>query len=191
MHREKLLDSIQAFKKSKWCSEIEQGIADRFIAFISQNKDCFLRELEQGHLTASCWLWNEDESACLFTLHKKLKKWLQLGGHADGEYCLLKVSLKEAKEESGIETIIPLSNEIFDLHIHEVPESAKEKAHLHYDVRYVLKIEKETPLTVSDESIDLKWIHLKDFENYELDDSILKMRKKILFFNSPKFDCLS
>lgn len=179
MHRKELLKSIQKFKKSKWCSQEEQNIADEFTLFIQSNEKCFLRELEKGHITGSCLLWNETETACLFTLHKKLGRWLQLGGHADEESDLLNVALKEAKEESGINEIAPITNEIFDLRIHSVPKRACEKAHLHYDVRYLLKVQNEVPFIVSSESIDLKWIELKDFERFGLDESILKMKKKL------------
>lgn len=180
MYRKQLLDSILIYKSSKWCSKEDLSIADQFIHFITNHKDCFERSCQPGHLTASCWLWNPDESACLFTFHKKLKKWLQLGGHADGHSNLLEVALKEAREESGIEEIIALSTDIFDLSIHFIPENPFENSHLHYDVRYLLKLKKETPLKMSLESLDLRWIKPIDFPQYNLDRSILKMEEKLL-----------
>lgn len=177
MHRNELLNQIHLYKKSKWCLDEDIGVANLFIQFITNNDRCFDRELGPGHLTASCWLWNSDQSAALFTLHKKLKCWLQLGGHADGHPNLLEVALKEAKEESGLDEIEVISPEIFDLSIHRIPANPKEKAHFHYDVRYLL-IAKNQSIQMSDESLDLRWIEPSQFKNYKLDDSILKMFKK-------------
>ncbi len=179
MHRKEVIEAINLYKSTKWCSEEEIFIANQFITFVKENDRCFLRELTFGHLTASCWLWNFDQSACLFTHHRKLNKWLQLGGHADGHPNLLEVAIKEAQEESGIKEIEAISPQIFDLSIHEIPARSQEKAHLHYDVRYLLKIRKEAPLIISSESLDLRWIKPEDFSVYDLDPSILKMQEKL------------
>lgn len=177
MHRNFLLQQLEEYKKKS--SLKDQATANNFLNFVRKHENCFERSLEVGHLTASSLLLNEDGSACLFTLHKKLGKWLQLGGHADGESNLLKVSIKEAQEESGILDILPISEEIFDLDIHIFPKTPQVKQHIHYDVRYLLKVLKNAPFVVSDESIDLKWISLRDFEKYKLESSILRMRDKL------------
>lgn len=181
MHRKALIESILFYKSTKWCSQQDLVIADQFIEFIKNHDRCFQRELESGHLTASCWLWNPEQDACLFTHHKKLQKWLQLGGHADGHTNLLEVAIGEAKEESGLDKITPISEHIFDLSIHSIPENPFEKAHLHFDVRYLLQAEVDEPLKISDESIDLRWVKLLDFDQYDLDASILKMLKKLTY----------
>ncbi len=184
MHRNLLLSQLNTYRTSPTLLDPEDLTITQFENFIQKNPLCFERTLEEGHLTASCWLWNKERTACLFTLHKKLKKWLQLGGHADGDSDLLQVALKEAKEESGIEALEVLSEEIFDLSIHEIPTNSKEKAHLHYDVRFLLRATTNTPFVISSESDDLKWIRLDDFNQYELDPSILRMRTKISFLLS-------
>ena len=188
MHRKKLLQLISNYQLSKCCFEEDLAIVKQFTQFILKNKTCFNRELEKGHITGSCFLLNTDFSKSLFTHHKKLNKWLQLGGHADGDYDILNVAIKEAKEESGIPLIKPLSEEIFDLDIHFIPENQKEKAHLHYDVRFLLQVEEEIPYSVSSESFDLKWISLDQFEKYNLDRSIIKMRTKFEQASSTLID---
>jgi hypothetical protein len=65
---------------------------------------------------------NHDGTKFLLTLHKKMGFWLQLGGHADGDHNLARVSMKEACEESGLQHIELLSDEIFDIGIHLIPE---------------------------------------------------------------------
>lgn len=176
MHRAALLKSLEEYKHSVEQPE-DLEIAHQFIQFVQEHSDCFERSLSIGHLTASAWVVHPTQEAFLFTHHKKLNLWLQLGGHADGDSDLLKVALKEAYEESGLKTT-PLFKEIFDLSIHEIPARKNEPAHFHYDVRYCLKALLEGPILVSEESHDVRWISLDDFENYPFDTSVLKMRDK-------------
>ena len=131
---------------------------ERMIAFINEHEDCFERSLEKGHITGSCWLLSRDESQALLLDHKKLNQWLQLGGHCDGDPDVLAVALKEAQEESGIMYIIPVSTKIFDIDIHPIPENPKEKAHYHYDVRFLLKVDSDEPAVGNRESKELRWI---------------------------------
>ncbi len=184
MHRKLLLNQLKTYRTSSSTLPSEDRTITQFENFIKNNPLCFERALEEGHLTASCWLWDKEQSACLFTLHKKLKQWLQLGGHADGDSDLLQVALKEAKEESGIEDLEVVSEEIFDISIHEIPANSKDKAHLHYDVRFLLRTTTNAPYVISSESDDLKWIKLDDFNQCDLDSSILRMHAKISFLLS-------
>jgi 8-oxo-dGTP pyrophosphatase MutT (NUDIX family) len=112
------------------------------------------------------------------THHKKIGKWLQLGGHADDEEDLLKVSQREAKEESGLNNFVILSKEIFDMHIHEVPSIGSEPKHLHYDIRFLLEANPEESIIVSDESYDVAWIELDKIQQINSEDSIIRMVKK-------------
>ncbi len=128
------------------------------LAFIKSNSYCFERTLESGHVTASCWLVNKDNSEALLTHHMKLDRWFQLGGHCDGETDVLGVAIKEAQEESGINAIEPVSSDIFDIDIHLIPENKREKAHYHYDVRFLLRVTSDEQTAVSHESKELRWI---------------------------------
>ena len=104
---------------------------------------------------------------------------MQLGGHADGEQDLLKVSQREAIEESGINNFITLSNEIFDMDIHEIPPIGSDPKHLHYDVRFLLEADpNEQNIIISKESHDVKWIHLDDVLKYNSEESIFRMVEK-------------
>lgn len=188
MHRKKLLQSIFNYQISKYCLDEDLPIVYRFIQFIKENKNCFQRELKLGHITGSAFLLNKDLSKLMLTHHRKLNKWLQLGGHADGDSDILNVALKEAKEESGIPFIKPLTEEIFDLDIHLIPKSSKEEEHLHYDVRFLLQVQEDAPYCVSSESFDLKWVLLDELENYNSEKSILKMRTKFELTSSTLID---
>ena len=90
------------------------------------------------------------------THHRKLDRWLQLGGHADGDRDLAAVALREAEEESGLVDLVVLPD-IFDLDRHWIPERGDVPGHWHYDVRYVVRATGSEDFAVSDESHALAW----------------------------------
>lgn len=139
----------------------EQEYKEIILNFLLHYPDAFERSLEVGHITASAWLINKDNTKALLTYHKKLNKWLQLGGHCDGNIDALAIAIKEAQEESGIMAIDPVQNTIFDIDVHLIPENKKEKAHYHYDIRFLLQVMNDEKVMVSNESHDLAWIDKK------------------------------
>ena len=175
MHRQGLLESLKNYTP---LDEHDQKNLEALRAFIQKNPHGFDRNSKEGHVTASAWILNPAKTAVLLTHHKKLKKWIQLGGHCDGNPDTLAVALREAKEESGIEKIVPLTEEIYDIGIHEIPEREDEPAHVHYDVRYLLQTTVCDRLHISDESIDLQWVPLKKLADFPADDSALKFIPK-------------
>lgn len=175
MHRNALLSLLEVYK-NKYPGERE--ILRSFIHFVRDNISCFERSLAKGHVTGSAWLVNRDHSKILLTHHRKLNKWLQLGGHADGESNIGAVALREAYEESGLKSIVPLSEEIFDIDIHRIPENPKEEAHFHYDVRFALEAQVCEKVTVSLESHDLSWTSILGLHEQSDETSILRMRQK-------------
>lgn len=126
--------------------------------FLEEYIDAFERSLEVGHITASAWLVNKDNSKALLMHHRKLNIWVQLGGHCDGNTDALAVALKEAQEESGIMDIQPVKTDIFDIDVHLIPENKKEKAHYHYDIRFLLQVKSDEDFVVNEESHALAWI---------------------------------
>lgn len=155
-----------------------QPAADTMQAFICSTPHCFERSHAAGHMTGSAWLLNTAGDKALLTLHHNLQRWMQTGGHADGDPDLLRVALREAEEESGISGITPISNDIFDIDIHLIPDrpARGEPAHYHYDVRYLLRAPHEQ-FTISPESDDLAWWSPADFaaRHATLDPSVLRM----------------
>ena len=128
------------------------------IAFAKAHSNCFERTLSIGHFTASSWVISKDGSKALLMHHTKLDRWFQLGGHADGDSDLLAVAIKEAREESGIEGISPVSAQIFDIDIHEIPANSRDPAHFHYDVRFLLQVVSDEEVIQNRESKELRWI---------------------------------
>ncbi|PTR34232.1 ADP-ribose pyrophosphatase YjhB (NUDIX family) [Luteibacter sp. OK325] len=116
----------------------------------------FHRETQAGHFTGSAWLVSADGERVLLMHHRKLQRWLQLGGHADGDAELPNVALREAQEESGLVDLEVLP-EIFDMDLHVIPARRDEPEHWHYDVRYVVVARGSEVFTVNEESLDLAW----------------------------------
>ncbi|MDR0632451.1 MAG: NUDIX hydrolase [Holosporaceae bacterium] len=155
MHRKNLREKLERYHPT---DETEVADKAKMLEFLNSQEDCFERSLSIGHFTGSCWIVNRDDTKFLLTLHKKIGFWLQLGGHADGDYDLVRVSLKEAREESGLQHIELLSNEIFDIGVHLTSEYKEVPAHYHYDVRFLMKAsDPQEDIKISDESDDLRW----------------------------------
>lgn len=123
---------------------------------------CFHRNHLPGHITGSAWIIDESKSHALLVHHAKLGKWLQPGGHADGDENVLNVAQREVEEETGLTSIKLLTPGIFDLDIHPIPARKDFPEHLHYDVRFAFKSSKEAELKISEESRDLRWIKLNE-----------------------------
>lgn len=155
-------------------------MTSRFIEFVKTEAECFERSLATGHITGSAWVVNADGSEVLLTHHRKLDRWLQLGGHADGESDVLAVAVKEAEEESGLEDFEQVGGGIFDIDIHPIPARKGEPEHLHYDVRYVLRVNGCTEYIVSDESHDLRWVKPEGVNTLTAETSMMRMVEKWL-----------
>lgn len=138
-------------------------------------RDAHLRECAPGHLTASALVLHADGRRALFTLHKKLDRWLQPGGHCDGDANLAAVALREAIEETGIDglTIHP---EPVDLDIHLIPERPGEEAHVHLDTRYLVFAPEGAEFVVSEESHELAWLTYDELQGCA-DGSVLRLAK--------------
>jgi 8-oxo-dGTP pyrophosphatase MutT (NUDIX family) len=150
----KVIGLLQAFARTR-PKALE--VAREFIEFAESGDDVFLRSRLDGHFTASCWLLSADGQRVLLTHHRKLGRWLQLGGHADGDPDLVAVALREAEEESGLCDLL-IEPVIFDLDAHRIPARGAEPEHTHWDVRFVLRCVGSEDFQVSEESLALAWV---------------------------------
>jgi len=174
MQRRQVRQLIEEYRRENLS---ERDCADRFLEFVDAHEDALHRTCLPGHVTASCWILSHDKERCLLTLHRKLGRWLQLGGHVDGEPEIWRAALLEAQEESGMQRFA-LDPKPLDLDIHEIPGRPEEPAHLHYDVRFLLIAEAGQGLEISEESEDLRWFPLDEVPLLTNEESVLRLLRK-------------
>lgn len=156
----------------------------RFRELLLKKEAPFSRDCRPGHFTASCFVVSSDLNQVLLLKHKKLGKWLQMGGHCDGEINVAEVALREAKEESGVSNITVVSDPVIDLDIHWIPENQKEDGHFHFDVRFVGICSLSENLKMSDrECSDLKWFSWDEAFQMSSEESMHRVFKKIHFLH--------
>ena len=133
---------VEEIKKYRPCNEQEQRDKSVILDFLEKNGDAFLRSNLLAHMTASSWIVNPERTKTLMVYHNIYDSWSWTGGHADGETDLLAVALREAREETGIARVRPVSPEIFSLEVLTVYGHEKRGAylpsHLHMNVTYLL-----------------------------------------------------
>ncbi|MEM6329389.1 MAG: NUDIX hydrolase [Planctomycetota bacterium] len=200
MHRRPLLSLLHRYAGAT-SVDAELARVRRIRSLVTANEDCFLRTARPGHITASAWVLSADRRRCLLLHHRKLGRWLQPGGHADGDPDVLAVALREAGEESGLPDLAPLpppgttdrvASEAdggvlpLDVDVHLIPErrgatgSVLEDAHEHHDVRFLLAAQRERPLVVSDESHDVRWFTPQQVREQTDEASVLRLLDKAL-----------
>jgi 8-oxo-dGTP pyrophosphatase MutT (NUDIX family) len=150
------------------------------LSFLAEAEQPFDRTHATGHFTGSAWLVDRAGERVLLTHHRKLNRWLQLGGHADGESDLAAVALREAHEESGL-TGLSVESDIFDVDRHWIPQRGREAGHWHHDVRYVVRAGDNEAFVVSEESLNLAWISIRALAKaHDTDESLRRMAMKWL-----------
>jgi len=177
MHRAPVLSLLRAHA-ARVVDDHESAMTAATIAFVTAQPDCLRRTCVPGHLTGSAWIVSPDRSCVLLTHHRKLDKWLQLGGHADGDPELLAVALREGREESGLASLRAVSPDVFDLDRHWIPPRNADPGHFHYDLRFLFEADPREPLTCSSESKDLAWVGLDAVTTLNPEESMARMVRK-------------
>ena len=118
-------------------------------------------------MTASAWVVNPQRSKVLMVYHRLYDSWSWAGGHADGEEDLLAVALREVREETGVQRLRPVTEEIYSLEVLTVDGHEKHgryvPSHLHLNVTYLLEAEEDQPLRVCEaENSGVAWFSLAD-----------------------------
>jgi 8-oxo-dGTP pyrophosphatase MutT (NUDIX family) len=151
----------------------------RILRFIDAHPDALHRTCTEGHLTASAAVIDRQRGAALLVLHRKLQRWLQPGGHADGDEDLARVALREASEETGIEGLEVLGTAI-DVDVHEIPPFGADPAHLHLDVRFLVIAPDGSKPQLNDEVDAFRWVTAAEIEGLGLDESTQRLLRVAL-----------
>lgn len=167
--------------------EREREMTARTAAFLRSQQYPYSVSNSEGHITASAWILHPDSGRVLLTHHAKLDAWFQLGGHLENDASVFDGALREAREESGLASIQPLGEGIFDVDVHEIPARGPMPAHPHYDIRYLLMADPAEPLVPSAETKSLAWVTLEEAARLNPGESIVRMiRKSYSFLASSK-----
>ena len=134
----------------------QAALRNRYLQHLQERADAVWRECHPEHVTASALVLSADRSRVLLTLHRKLGRWLQTGGHCErGDQTLAAAAHREAVEESGIADVA-LDEVPVLLSRHEVPCGPVRPAY-HLDVQYVARVADDAVPVSSDESEDVRW----------------------------------
>jgi 8-oxo-dGTP pyrophosphatase MutT (NUDIX family) len=184
MHRQPLLEILEHYAAR---FPDEAAVTERIRALVLSRPDCFERTCRPGHITGSAWVLSHDRRRVLLVHHAKLDRWLQPGGHADGQIDIAEVAMREVHEETGLSRVtfalhqrqlVPL-----DLDVHLIPPRYKdgeviEDAHEHHDVRFLVVAEADQEVVLSEESHDLGWFTGAEVQELTSEESVLRMLRK-------------
>ncbi|NNC11452.1 NUDIX domain-containing protein [Planctomonas sp. JC2975] len=137
-------------------------VRDAFVGFVSARGDAALRR-DGGpeHVTASCFVFSPDLSSTLLCFHRKGGFWVQFGGHIEADDAtIVATAQREAREESGIDDLEVTSDLIVDLERHEL--HGRFACTAHWDISFVAVVDPDAVVTVSDESLDVRWFPIHD-----------------------------
>lgn len=167
----------------------ERATTRRILDLVEREPRCFLRDCYPGHVTASAWVVSRESRAVLLTHHRKLDRWLQLGGHTDGESDVLLSAMREVREESGLVALAPIPSggeaRILDLDVHDIPARPDEPGHQHHDVRFLLEASEHAPLARQQaESKALRWFPAEGLATRLSEESLSRMARKAVVWLS-------
>lgn len=175
--RPQLISALQAYTTQ---DPDEISFIPRFLELL-RDADAYQRTHLPGHLTGSAWIVDTSRKFVLLTHHAKLNKWLQPGGHADGDENILNVALREVHEETGLHPLETPQHHLFDIDIHPIPARQDFPQHFHYDVRFLVVADKNEPLLLSEESHALAWVPLAEVAARSQNNrSMMRMVDKLL-----------
>lgn len=147
-------------------------------ALLARGGDPYGRDPAQNHVTGSGFVVSPCRRRTLLIHHAKLNRWLQPGGHCDGESDVAAVAAREVFEETGQRARL-LSPELFDIDIHQIPARGDAPAHFHYDLRFLFEADPGNALLGNEESHDLRWVALDELARFAPQRSVGVLREKL------------
>lgn len=171
------LDQLRSYAPTDDAEAIHR---ERMVNLLTAARDPFSRaHFKPGHFTASCYII-DGEGRLLLHHHRRLERWLQMGGHVETNETTARAALREGSEESGLRDLELAFDGIFDLDIHGIPAAKGEPDHDHFDVRYLART--AAPETISmdrAESNGLAWVTLERAAELMAGSESLRVLRKI------------
>jgi 8-oxo-dGTP pyrophosphatase MutT (NUDIX family) len=134
----------------------QDSLRHAVLSFLHARTDACLRDCVPGHITASTLVLDDSGSRVLLTLHPRLGRWVQLGGHCeDADHDIVAAALREAAEESGVADL-RIAPDLVAVHVHPVTCSLGVPTR-HLDLQFFARSPAGAQIAVSDESVDLRW----------------------------------
>ncbi len=179
------MNYIEEIEKYIPINEQEKKDKEVILKYVKSNNDVLTRENEIAHITSSGFIVNKNRDKVLMIHHNIYNSWGWTGGHADGDSNLLYVAIKEAKEETGIKNVVPVTDNICCIDILPVMSHIKRgkyvSSHLHLSVAYILEADENEILRVkADENSGVKWIDINDIDNCTDEEHMRSVYKKLV-----------
>jgi len=185
MHRRPILEMLSRYLAR---FPAEKEVVRRIRDLVEGAPNCFERTCHPGHITGSAWVLSPDRNQCLLLHHGRLARWLQPGGHADGQNDIVAVARREVQEETGLTNLelIRNGNRVvpLDVDVHQIPAlysvdgKLLEPNHEHHDLRFLFVAGPNQPLEISSESNDLRWFSRAEVHTATDEPSVLRMLHK-------------
>ncbi|MFJ6554498.1 NUDIX hydrolase [Streptomyces luteogriseus] len=160
-------DAVLVLKGYEDQTELRQAYLDH----LAEHPNGLWKACHAGHITASALVIDPEGGRVLLTLHKKLRMWLQMGGHCEpGDTSLADAALREATEESGVPGLSLLPGGPVRLDRHPIPPPC----HCHFDVQYAVVAPPDAMHAISDESLDVRWFGYDEVPEVA-DESVVRL----------------
>lgn len=156
---QQLLEQLRGYEPA---NAVEAEHREAMVSLLTSRGEPFSRDhFVPGHFTASCFIV-DDRGRLLLHHHRRLDRWLQMGGHVEGIETTAAAALREGAEESGLDDLRLEGEGIFDLDVHAIPPYRGEPAHRHFDVRYAARTMNPDAVRLDRaESLELAWVSLE------------------------------
>lgn len=176
---------IDLIKNYKPYNEQEEKDKEIILRCIHTFDDILTRNNEIAHITSSAFILNKRKDKTLMIHHNIYNSWSWTGGHADGEENFLAVAIREAKEETGVKNVKPISSDIFSIDILPVLGHIKKGkyvcAHLHLSIAYLVEVDEDEFLIAKlDENSGVKWIPVEEMAEYSNEPHMQKVYNKLI-----------
>ena len=168
-----LSDLIEVLEEIRPRDDQQDAVRLAMLDFARSHPDSLHRTCIEGHFTGSALVVEERTGRVLVLFHTKLRKWLQPGGHTDGEATMAITALREATEETGLHGL-RVHPEAIDLDIHEV-RPPSEPPHLHHDIRHLVLAPHGSVPVGNHESESLRWVTTGELADLDVDESVLRL----------------